>query len=64
MKTFIDETDGQLDFYNRFLIRVNNELTLEDILSDNNDGVLNGNIIEFKLNINDVNSVLFQSIKY
>lgn len=64
MKAFIDETDGQLDFYNRFLIRVNNELTLEDILSDNNDGVLNGNIIEFKLNINDVNSVLFQSIKY
>lgn len=64
MKTFIDETDGQLDFYNRFLVRVNKLLTLEDILSDNNDGVINGNIIEFKLNINDINSVLFQAIKY
>ena len=63
-KKFIDETDGQLDFYNRFLIRVDKNLSLEDILSDNNDGIINGNIIEFKLNINDINSVLFQAIKY
>ncbi len=46
------------------MVRVNKNLTLEDILSDNNDGVINGNIIEFKLNINDINSVLFQAIKY
>jgi hypothetical protein len=31
---------------------------------DNTDGVYNGNILEFKLNINDLNKVLFQAIKY
>ena len=37
---------------------------MEDVLSDNNDGVINGNLIEFKLIINDLNSTLFQGIKY
>lgn len=58
------ERDGQLDFYNRVLPRVNPSLNLEDILADNSDGVLNGNILEFKLNIADLNAVLFQCIKY
>lgn len=31
---------------------------------DNTDGVYNGNLLEFKLNINNINKVLFQSIKY
>lgn len=64
MKNYNNETEGQLDFYNKFLKRIDKLLTLDEILSDNNDGVLNGNLIEFKLNINDLNSVLFQSIKY
>ena len=64
MKYYNNETEGQLDFYNKFLRRIDKSLTLDDILSDNNDGVLNGNLIEFKLNINDLNSVLFQAIKY
>jgi hypothetical protein len=61
---FTNELEGQKDFYNSFLKRINNTLTIEDILSDNNDGVINGNLIEFKLTINDLNIVLFQAIKY
>ncbi|MGJ0457114.1 hypothetical protein NG782_10490 [Aliarcobacter cryaerophilus] len=61
---FSSEIEGQRDFYNSFLKRIDNNLTMEDVISDYNDGVINGNLIEFKLNINDVNSVLYQSIKY
>ena len=58
------ELDGQKDFYTTYLSRIDNTLTTEEIFQDNNDGILNGNIIEFKLNINDLNSVLLQTIKY
>lgn len=61
---FTNELEGQKDFYNSFLKRINNTLTMEDVLSDYNDGVINGNLLEFKLNINDVNAALSQSIKY
>ena len=64
MKKYNTEMEGQIDFYKKYLKRINKELTQEDVISDNTDGILNGNLIEFKLNINDVNSVLFQSIKY
>lgn len=61
---YLLERDGQIDFYNRVLPRVDPSLNIDEILGDNNDGVLNGNILEFKLNISDLNSALFQSIKY
>lgn len=61
---FTNEIEGQRDFYDSFLARINNLLSMEDVLSDNNDGVLNGNLIEFKLNIGDLSSTLFQAIKY
>lgn len=64
MEKYTLELDGQLDFYQTYLPRIDKTLTLEQILTDNTDGVLNGNLLEFKLNINDVNSVLFQAIKY
>lgn len=64
MPKYLLERDGQLDFYNRFLPRVNPAITIDEILADNTDGVLNGNLLEFKLNISDLNAVLFQSIKY
>ncbi|MGX8702191.1 hypothetical protein [Caproiciproducens sp.] len=64
MDKFILERDGQLDFYNRVLPRVNPALNIEDILADNSDGVLNGNLLEFKLNVTDLNAVLFQCVKY
>lgn len=64
MAKYANELDGQLDFYKTYLPRIDKTLTIEQIQTDNTDGVLNGNLLEFKLNINDLNSVLFQSIKY
>jgi len=64
MSKYTNELDGQQDFYKSYLARIDKNLTIKDVLSDNNDGVLNGNLIEFKLVINDLNAVLFQSIKY
>jgi len=61
---YLLERDGQIDFFNRVLPRVNPTINFEDILADNNDGVLNGNILEFKLNVSDLNAVLFQCVKY
>ena len=58
------EKDGQVDFYNNFLPRINPNLSVEDIIANNNDGVLNGNLIEFKLSVKDLNEALFQCIKY
>ena len=64
MKKYLYEIDGQKDFYDNYLKLIDKTLTLDDVLGDNNDGVLNGNLIEFKTNINDLNVVLFQAIKY
>ncbi|HCA3884421.1 TPA: hypothetical protein MPK85_005173, partial [Salmonella enterica] len=58
------ERDGQLDFFDRFLPRVDPSLNIQNILSDNTDGVINGNLLEFKLHVADLNAVLFQCIKY
>lgn len=58
------ERDGQLDFYKAFFPRVNPSLDIEEIIADNNDGVINGNLLEFKLHVTDLNAVLFQCIKY
>lgn len=64
IKKYSTELEGQKDFYNDYLPLIDRTLTLDDVFQDNTDGVLNGNILEFKLNINDLNSVLFQTIKY
>ncbi len=64
MDKFILERDGQIDFYNKFLPRINPSLKPEDLLADNNDGVLNGNLLEFKLHVTDLNAHLFQCIRY
>ena len=58
------EKEGQIAFYEKYLKRINQKLSIEEILADNTDGVLNGNILEFKKNITDLNAVLFQTIKY
>ena len=58
------EREGQIAFYEKYLKRINQKLSIEEILADNTDGVLNGNILEFKKNITDLNAVLFQTIKY
>lgn len=64
IKKYLLELEGQRDFYESYLRLIDNTLTIEDVLSDNTDGVLKGNLLEFKVNINDLNSVLFQAIKY
>lgn len=64
MERYTTEREGQIEFYKTFLPRINPLLNIEDILSDNNDGVLNGNLLEFKLHVIDLNAVLFQCIKY
>lgn len=61
---FSNEVDGQLKFYQDYLPLVDKNLTTDDILSDYTDGVVNGNLLEFKVIINGINSVLFQAIKY
>ena len=64
MADFDTEREGQIEFYKTFLPLIDPNLTLDDILADNNDGVLNGNLLEFKLRVNDLNAVLFQCVKY
>lgn len=64
MDKYVLERDGQLDFYKTFLPRVDPQLNIDEIISDSNDGVINGNLLEFKLHVTDLNSVLFQCIKY
>lgn len=55
------EREGQIAFFDNFRIPWNEN---DEVLADNTDGVWNGNLLEFKLNINDLNKTLFQAIKY
>ena len=64
IKKYSVELEGQRDFYNSYLKLVDSTLSIDDVLADNTDGILKGNLLEFKLIINDLNSVLFQAIKY
>ncbi len=64
IKKFSIELEGQIEFYEQYLKVVNPTLTFEDIFRNNTDGILNGNLLEFKLNITDLNACLFQTIKY
>lgn len=60
-KHYTIEREGQIDFFNNYGI---DYLGDNSILVDNTDGVYHGNIMEFKLNINNTGKVLFQAIKY
>ena len=64
IKKYSVELEGQIEFYEQYLKVINPALTYEDIFRNNTDGILNGNLLEFKLNITDLNSCLFQSVKY
>lgn len=59
-----NEKQGQIEFYRRVLLRVNPNISMDEVISDDNDGVINGNLLEFKLSVWDLNAHLFQSIKY
>lgn len=62
--TFVNELEGQVSFIETYLPRIDRNLSINDVQQNYSDGVINGNILEFKLIINDLNSVLFQTIKY
>lgn len=64
MANFNTEREGQLDFYSAFLPMIDPALQMDDVLADDHDGVLNGNLLEFKLRIGDLNAALFQCVKY
>ena len=60
------EKEGQIAFFKTYQPYISQikDKTLEDILLQYTDGIIGGNILEFKLNISDINKVLFQTIKY
>lgn len=64
MEKYIDEKEGKIAFYNAFLPRIDPSLEIDEIVSDYNDGVLNGNLLEFKKAAKNLNEHLFQCIKY
>ena len=64
MRKYETEKEGQLEFLNDYLKLVDKDLSVNDVLSDYTDGIINGNILEFKLNINYTSTVLMQVIKY
>lgn len=57
---FNNEKEGQIEFYN-LLNKINGSIPLYD---DFTDGIIGGTILEFKLRIDNINSVLLQAIKY
>ncbi|MDR2047425.1 MAG: hypothetical protein LBP79_05995 [Clostridiales bacterium] len=56
MRNYTIEIDGQREFYSR--------IGVDPDLSHNTDGVDKGNLYEHKLNIDNINKVLFQAVKY
>lgn len=61
LKKYDREKEGQVDFFKNYKIPYEED---NSILIDNTDGVYNGILIEFKLNISNLNSTLFQAVKY
>lgn len=59
-KNYEIEREGQIAFFHNFRIDYENN----SVLIDNTDGVWKGNILEFKLNVSNLNKVVFQTIKY
>ena len=60
-KQYTVERVGQMEFFDNYRVQYNDDAS---VLVDNTDGVYHGNILEFKLNINNTGKVLFQAIKY
>lgn len=63
-QNYENELTAQVCFLEQYLPMVDKNLKVDDVQNDYNDGVVNGNILEFKLVINNLNAVLFQTIKY
>ncbi|MBQ8703446.1 MAG: hypothetical protein IJ524_03610 [Bacteroidales bacterium] len=63
-KKYENELQGQVDFLQTYLPRVDSSLDISDVQRDFSDGVVRGNLLEFKLLIENLNVVLSQAIKY
>lgn len=60
-KIYKTEREGQIEFFDNYGIPWEEN---DGVLVENCDGVYNGVLFEFKLNINDLNKTLFQAVKY
>ena len=63
-KKYEKELQGQVDFLQKYLPRVDVDLDIPDVQRDYSDGVVRGNLLEFKTIIDNPNMVLSQAIKY
>lgn len=63
-KKYENELQGQVDFLQTYLPRVDKTLDISDVQRDYSDGVVRGNLLEFKTLIENLNTVLSQAIKY
>lgn len=51
IKKYTVEFEGQIEFYEQYLKVINPVLTYDEIFRNNTDGIVNGNLLEFKLNM-------------
>lgn len=63
-KKYEKEVQGQVEFLQKYLPRVDSSLDISDVQRDYSDGVIRGNLLEFKTLIENLNTVLSQAIKY
>ena len=53
IKKYSVELEGQIEFYEQYLKIVNPNLSYDDIFRNNTDGILNGNLLEFKFRLSN-----------
>ncbi len=63
-KKYEKELQGQIEFLQKYLPRIDKSLDVSDVQRDYSDGIIRGNILEFKTLIDNLNVVLSQAIKY
>ena len=62
-KKYDKEVPGQIEFLQKYLPRVDSSLDVSDVQKYYSDGVVRGNLLEFKTQIENLNVVLSQTIK-
>lgn len=63
-KKYDKELQGQVEFLQKYLPRIDKSLDVLDVQRYFSDGVVRGNLLEFKTMIDNLNVVLSQAIKY
>jgi len=63
-KKYEKELQGQVEFLQKYLPRIDSTLDLSNVQHDYSDGIVRGNLLEFKTLIDNLNVVLSQAIKY